>query len=72
MRSSLLASLSAGVCLLLLPMPMFAHHGGAAYDNANPLTLTGTVKEFHFIQPHPLIALEVKDDKGTSWSGPLK
>jgi len=45
-------------------------HGGAAYDTTSPLTLSGTVKEFHFIQPHPLIALEVKDDKGTAveWS----
>jgi len=58
------------MCLLLLSGPVLAHHGGAAYDNANPLTLSGTVKEFHFIQPHPLIALAVKDDKGSvvEWS----
>ena len=58
------------VCLFLLTGPAFAHHGGSAYDNANPMTLSGTVKEFHFIQPHPLIALAVKDDKGNvvDWS----
>jgi Family of unknown function (DUF6152) len=70
MRHKALTGLCVGVCLLLLSGPVFAHHGGAAYDNANPLTLSGTVKEFHFIQPHPLIALEVKDDKGSvvEWS----
>ncbi len=70
MSHRLLAGLCLGACLFLVSGPVFAHHGGAAYDNASPLTLTGTVKEFHFIQPHPLIALEVKDDKGNvvEWS----
>ena len=70
MSHKLVIGLCLGVCLFLSSAPVFAHHGGAAYDNANPLTLTGTVKEFHFIQPHPLIALEVKDDKGNvvEWS----
>jgi hypothetical protein len=70
MSYKLFGGLCLGVCLFLLSGPVFAHHGSAAYDNMNPLTLTGTVKEFHFIQPHPLIALEVKDDKGTvvEWS----
>ena len=59
-----------GICLLLLSAPAFAHHGGAAYDQDHPLTLTGTVKDFHFIQPHPLSALEVKDAQGATseWS----
>jgi hypothetical protein len=70
MCHKLLTVLCIGVCSFLVSGPVFAHHGGAAYDNASPLTLTGTVKEFHFIQPHPLIALEVKDDKGAivEWS----
>jgi hypothetical protein len=60
----------AAACLLLISSPAFPHHGGAAYDGDHPLTLTGTVKEFHFIQPHPLIALEVKDQQGgaVEWS----
>lgn len=67
MKRTLLATLLAGVCLFLLPWPAFAHHGsGAAYDQTHPLTLTGTVKEFQFIQPHPLITLEVKGDQGTT------
>jgi Family of unknown function (DUF6152) len=70
MTHKTLTCLCVGVYLFLFSGPVFAHHGGAAYDNANPLTLSGTVKEFHFIQPHPLIALAVKDDKGAvvEWS----
>jgi len=70
MRNALLAAIFVAVCLLLYSGPALAHHGGGAYDQAHPVTMTGTVKEFLFIQPHPLITLEVKDDQGavTEWS----
>jgi hypothetical protein len=70
MRNRLLATCFAVVCALLLSRPVFPHHGGAAYDQEHPMTLSGTVKGFQFIQPHPLIDLEVKDDQGvtTEWS----
>lgn len=71
MKKALLSSGFAAVCALLISSSAFAHHGGsAAYDAAHPLTMTGTVKEFLFIQPHPLITLEVKDDHDavTEWS----
>lgn len=65
--------LSMGIVSLLFVLacaPVYAHHGGSAYDNSKPLTLTGTVTDFQFIQPHPIIALDVKDDKGeiVKWS----
>jgi hypothetical protein len=70
MRNALLGVVFAGVCLFAASAPVLAHHGGSAYDTAHPLTLVGTVKDFQFIQPHPLITLEVKDDQGamTEWS----
>jgi hypothetical protein len=71
MKNALLAAVFAAVCVFVLSGPALAHHGGsAAYDAAHPLTLTGTVKEFMFIQPHPLITLDVKDDQGAiaEWS----
>ena len=70
MRNALPAAILVGVCLLLYSGPALAHHGGGAYDQAHPVTMTGTVKEFMFIQPHPLITLAVKDDQGnvTDWS----
>jgi hypothetical protein len=70
MKNALLAAIVVAVCLLLNSGPALAHHGGGAYDQAHPVTMTGTVKEFLFIQPHPLITLAVKDDQGsvTEWS----
>ena len=66
MRNALLASVFAALCCSSVQGPALAHHGGSAYDTAHPLTVTGTVKEFQFIQPHPLITLDVKDDQGAS------
>jgi Family of unknown function (DUF6152) len=70
MRNALRAAVFVAACLFVFSGPALAHHGGGAYDAAHPMTMTGTVKEFLFIQPHPLITLEVKDDQGavTEWS----
>jgi hypothetical protein len=70
MRNALLGAVFVAACLFVFSGPAVAHHGGSAYDTSHPLTVTGTVKEFQFIQPHPLITLEVKDDQGavTEWS----
>ena len=35
------------------------------FDMANPITVTGVVKRFEWTNPHALIYLEVKGDKGT-------
>jgi hypothetical protein len=44
---------------------MFAHHGFAGrYDEANPVTITGTVVELQLINPHSQIIFEVKGPKG--------
>jgi hypothetical protein len=70
MRNPLLTVVFVAVCLFVFAGPALAHHGGGAYDAAHPLTMTGTVKEFLYIQPHPLITLDVKDGQGavTEWS----
>ena len=51
--------------LVLSCTPLFAHHGFAGrYDEANPITITGTVVEFQMINPHSQIIFEVKGPKG--------
>jgi hypothetical protein len=50
--------------------PVFAHHGTAAYDETNRVTVKGTVTQFLWANPHTQIFLDVNDDKGgvTHWS----
>jgi len=50
--------------LLLVAIPACAHHGVAAYDMANKITLKGTVASFDWSNPHSQIHLDVTDDKG--------
>ena len=32
-----------------------AHHGAAAYDSSKMVTVTGTVTDFQFVNPHVMI-----------------
>ncbi len=56
--------LVVAVGLLLGTGPMFAHHSSAIYDSEHPVTLTGTVTEYGFFNPHIQIHFEVKDENG--------
>ena len=65
-----LSILIAAAALLLVGIPLWAHHGNASYDNDNPVTIKGTVTEFAWTNPHVQIYLDVKSDKGSvvHWS----
>lgn len=56
--------------LLLVSVPLFAHHGEANYDTDKVVAVKGTVTDFQFINPHTLITLDTKNDKGEieKWS----
>jgi uncharacterized protein YdeI (BOF family) len=73
MQAKLRVVAIAVMALLVLSVSAFAHHGGAAYDMSNPLTVKGTVTEFQFINPHSLVFFDVKNDKGEveHWQGEL-
>jgi hypothetical protein len=51
--------------------PVFAHHGKATYDETKWATIMGTVSSFQFLNPHALLTLNVKNDKGSieKWVG---
>ena len=57
--------------LLLVSGLLFAHHGTSPYDSTKLTTVTGTVTEFQFINPHVEIYIESKNDKGKleKWAG---
>jgi hypothetical protein len=71
MKSRLFAVAAFSVGALIVQPSLFAHHGSAAYDLTKTVTLTGTVTEFKFVNPHVLIIWEVKDEAGNvqKWSG---
>jgi hypothetical protein len=56
--------------LIVIAVPIFAHHGNAEYDEKRPLTLKGTVTEFMWASPHSKIFLNAKDANGSvvHWS----
>jgi len=57
-------ALALVIGVLLISLPLFAHHSGSAFDLEHPVTLKGTVTNFEWSNPHVFIALDVKDDKG--------
>ncbi len=70
MKKNLSVVLAWGVSLLVVSGPAFAHHAGSTYDSEHQVTVTGTVTEFLFVNPHAQVRFEVKDDKGevTQWT----
>jgi DNA/RNA endonuclease YhcR with UshA esterase domain len=64
MKNWLLATFSGIAVLLMVTAPIFAHHGTSAYDTTKLTTVKGTVTDFQFNNPHVIISVETKDDKG--------
>jgi len=53
---------------------VFAHHAiSAVYDSRRPVTIDGLVAEFHLVNPHPYLIIDVVSDEGTreQWRGEL-
>lgn len=73
MRNERVTSVALTVSFFLISIPLFAHHGASEYDMTKIVTLTGTVKELQFVNPHSLLTFTVKDDGGKAmeWEGEL-
>ena len=50
--------------VLILSVPLFAHHGNAAFDVGKRVTVKGTVSEWLWANPHCWLKFDVKDDNG--------
>jgi uncharacterized protein DUF6152 len=49
-------------CLVISGAPLLAHHAiSAIYDSSKRVSVEGTVREFQFINPHPLLIINVSD-----------
>ena len=58
-----IAPVAAAVALGVVS-PAFSHHSHAMFDHTRETTVTGTVKEFVFRNPHVYLYVEVKNDRG--------
>lgn len=64
-----LSSWSALIAGALLAGPAAAHHSFAPYDDKNPVTIEGTLKEVTFANPHVgVVVVAMKDGKETTYS----
>ena len=65
MKSKRMASFFVSLAALLLASAALAHHGFAGrYDEEHPVTVTGTVVDLQFMNPHSIIFFDVTDKTG--------
>jgi hypothetical protein len=61
--------------LLVVAIPLMAHHGtGVSYDMKKVTVLKGVVTRFAFANPHSQLYFDVTDDKGnvTHWAAEMR
>lgn len=64
MRHRLITGFTVAVGLLIVSVPLFAHHSTAVFDLGKRITMTGTVTEWFWANPHCLLRFDVKDPSG--------
>ncbi len=66
MMRSKRTALTLVVGLLLVCVPIFAHHGSATYDTGKVVMLKdATITKFIWANPHSIAMFDAKDDKGS-------
>jgi DNA/RNA endonuclease YhcR with UshA esterase domain len=65
--------LAVALTLIAVSVPMFAHHGTAAYDLSKTFTVKGKITKFEFVNPHVQVYFDATDDKGNveKWQAEL-
>ena len=61
----------AGVAVTPLAAPALAHHSFSMFDSDKTVTMTGTVKEFEWTNPHSWLRMMVEDQathKPVQWA----
>ena len=56
--------LSVTASFLIWLAPMYGHHSDSVYNQERFVTIKGTVTQFEFVNPHVLIHVSAKDDRG--------
>jgi hypothetical protein len=67
MKSEWAAAIGIGTVLLGFGQSISAHHGQVGlFDQKRVVQMTGSVKEWSFVNPHPVLLIEVKAADGTT------
>jgi len=64
MKTLQLAGLLAGAAALGFASPAFSHHSHAMFDHAKEVTITGTVMNFAYVNPHGFLDVAVTGNDG--------
>lgn len=54
----------AAIAVVMLALPVFAHHSHNNYATSEFTQIEGVVKEIHLLNPHSWVYLEVKNAQG--------
>jgi hypothetical protein len=70
MRIKLLGSIAMLAVLAMAPRPSLSHHGSSAYDFTKLITTKATVTSLEWGNPHCILHIDAKDERGavTVWS----
>jgi len=69
-KSSTSKTILITALMVFAATPLVAHHSVAkTYDSSKPITMSGTVKEVRWLNPHASMIIEVKgtDGKVSTW-----
>src|SRR5438309_11981640 len=64
MRPRVIAIFAMAAGLLIVSVPLFAHHGAASFDTSKKVTVKGTVVEWFWANPHCFLRFDVKGEDG--------
>src|SRR5436190_18850152 len=64
MRNRLTRTLAVTVGLLIVSVPLLAHHGAAQFDVGKKVTVKGTVVEWFWANPHCFLRFDAAGDDG--------
>ena len=64
MRNRLTRTLVATLALVVVSVPLLAHHGAAQFDVGKKVTVTGKVIEWFWANPHCFLRFDATGDDG--------
>jgi hypothetical protein len=69
MRNKIMVLFAAALGLLIVSVPVSAHHGSAAFDAGKQVVMKGTVTRWVWANPHCFLSYDAKDEGGnlTHW-----